>query len=174
MKACFFGTGAYASHQPMPSAWPVPPELCDREAARRSMEIALDQFKWADELGFDWVSVSEHHYAPRLMTPNPLILASAVSQHVKRAKIALLGPLVSLANPVRVAEEIAMLDALTGGRTVVLFLRGTAAEHLTYGTNPNQSREMTHEAIELVLRSWTEAQPFGWEGRYFRYRTISV
>ena len=53
-------------------------------------------------------------------------------------KIALLGPLIPLANPVRTAEEIAMLDALSGGRMVVLFLRGTPNEHLTYGADPAQ------------------------------------
>jgi alkanesulfonate monooxygenase SsuD/methylene tetrahydromethanopterin reductase-like flavin-dependent oxidoreductase (luciferase family) len=174
MKVCFFQTGAYASRQPIPAAWPVPPELCDREAAHRSMQIALEQCRLADEMGFDWVSVSEHHYAPRLMTPNPLILAAALTQQVKRARIALLGPLIPLVNPVRTAEEIAMLDAINGGRTVVLFLRGTPNEHLTYGTNPDETREMTREAVELIIRAWTEPQPFGWEGRYFRYRTIAV
>ena len=89
-------------------------------------------------------------------------------------KIALLGPLVPLINPVRAAEEIAMIDALSHGRVVVLFLRGTPNEHATYGTNPAETREITQEGVQLILRAWTEPQPFGWEGKYFRYRTISV
>jgi alkanesulfonate monooxygenase SsuD/methylene tetrahydromethanopterin reductase-like flavin-dependent oxidoreductase (luciferase family) len=174
MKLSFLQPGAYASRQPVPGGWPVPPEFCDREAAHRSMEIAIEQCRLADDLGFDWISVSEHHYAPRLMTPNPIVLAAALTQVVKRAKLALLGPLLPMSNPVRIAEEIAMFDAINGGRTVVLFLRGTAGEHLTYGADPAHSREMTQEAVELILRAWTEPQPFGWQGRYFQFRTVSV
>ena len=58
----------------------MPPDQCDRETASTSYKIQLDQFQLADELGFDWISVSEHHYAPGLMTPNPIVLASAASQ----------------------------------------------------------------------------------------------
>src|SRR3546814_1449397 len=66
-----------------------------------------------------------------MMTPNPAVMAAALTQRVKRAKIALLGPLVPLSNPVRLVEELAMLDAMSGGRLVVLFLRGTPNEHHT-------------------------------------------
>ena len=59
-------------------------------------------------------------------------LAGALTQIVRRARIALLGPLVSINNPVRVAEEIAMLDQLSGGRLIVLLLRGTPSEFKTY------------------------------------------
>jgi alkanesulfonate monooxygenase SsuD/methylene tetrahydromethanopterin reductase-like flavin-dependent oxidoreductase (luciferase family) len=62
------------------------------------------------------------------------------NQVVKRAKIAVLGPLVSMNNPVRIAEESAMLDQLSHGRLVVLFLRGSPNESLAYGTNPDERR----------------------------------
>src|SRR5258708_31559469 len=120
MIAGFFNTVGYAG--PWTSnAWPAPPVGCDREAARLTMERAMDQVLLADELGFDWISVSEHHYSPRILTPSPMIFAAAITQKIKRAKIAILGPLLSLSNPVRVAEELALLDALSRGRTVVLY-----------------------------------------------------
>ena len=173
MKTCFLGTGGYTG-QVESRAWPVPPEQCDRQEAARSMATAIRQYKQAEEAGFDWVSISEHHYSPGLMTPNPGILAAAVSQQTSRVKIALLGPLVPLINPVRAAEEIGMLDALSNGRIVVLFLKGTPNEHATYGTNPAETREITQEGVELILRAWTEPMPFSWEGRFFRFRTVSV
>jgi alkanesulfonate monooxygenase SsuD/methylene tetrahydromethanopterin reductase-like flavin-dependent oxidoreductase (luciferase family) len=173
MKTCFLGTGGYTG-KVAARGWPVPPELCDRAEAARSMAIAIEQYRLAEEAGFDWVSISEHHYAPLLMTPNPAILAAAVSQQTSRVKIALLGPLVPLINPVRAAEEIAMLDALSNGRVVVLFLKGTPNEHATYGTNPEETREITQEGVQLIRRAWTEPQPFGWEGKFFRFRTVSV
>jgi len=173
VKSCFLGTGGYTGEVGW-RGWPVPPEQCDRAEAARSMETAVRQFELAEEAGFDWISISEHHYAPGLMTPSPAILAAAVSQRTTRVKIALLGPLVPLLNPVRAAEEIAMLDALSHGRAVVLFLRGTPNEHATYGTNPGETREITQEGVELIVRAWTEPQPFSWEGKFFRYRTVSV
>jgi alkanesulfonate monooxygenase SsuD/methylene tetrahydromethanopterin reductase-like flavin-dependent oxidoreductase (luciferase family) len=173
MKTSYLGTGGYVGRVGV-RAWPMPPIECSREEAMHSADVALRHYKLAEEAGFDWVSISEHHYQPGLMTPNPAILAAAVSQQTSRVKIALLGPLVPLINPVRTAEEIAMLDALSHGRVVVLFLRGTPNEHATYGTNPDETREITQEGVQLIKRAWTEPQPFSWEGRYFRFRTVSV
>jgi alkanesulfonate monooxygenase SsuD/methylene tetrahydromethanopterin reductase-like flavin-dependent oxidoreductase (luciferase family) len=127
-----------------------------------------------DELGFDWVSLTEHHYSPRLMSPNPMVVAAAMSQRTKRAKIALLGPILPLLNPVRVAEEYATLDNLCSGRLIAGFLRGIPNEFQTYGVNPAESRALLEEGLELILRAWTEPQPFGWEGRHYRFRNISI
>jgi alkanesulfonate monooxygenase SsuD/methylene tetrahydromethanopterin reductase-like flavin-dependent oxidoreductase (luciferase family) len=151
--------------------------LCDRTVASNSLNSVLNQFQLADELGFDWISVSEHHYAPRLMTPNPVVLAAAASQRTKNVKIALLGPLIPLTNPVRVAEEIAMLDAMNGGRTVALFIRGTPNEHLTYAVDasrPERTREVTQEGVRLILKAWTEPEPFSWRGEYFQFEHVAV
>jgi alkanesulfonate monooxygenase SsuD/methylene tetrahydromethanopterin reductase-like flavin-dependent oxidoreductase (luciferase family) len=155
-------------------AFPYPPELYDPETGMRSTQAALEHARLADELGFDWVSVSEHHFAPGLLTPNPLVFAGALTQVVRKAKIAVLGPIVSINNPVRVAEEIALLDLLSGGRVVVFLLRGTPNEFTTYHVNPNETRERTEEAVALIERALTEPRPFGWEGRYFRFPTVAV
>jgi len=85
-----------------------------------------------------------------------------------------LGPIVSQSNPVQIAEELAMLDNLMPGRLVVGLLRGITGEYLTYGLNPTEARERTTEGMELVLRAWTEPQPFGWQGRHFQFRTVAV
>ena len=47
------------------------------------MEESLEQFQLADELGFDWVTVAEHHYAPFSLTPNPMVMAGALTQRVR-------------------------------------------------------------------------------------------
>jgi alkanesulfonate monooxygenase SsuD/methylene tetrahydromethanopterin reductase-like flavin-dependent oxidoreductase (luciferase family) len=57
---------------------------------------------------------------------------------------------------------------------VVGLLRGTTNEYLVYGVKPEEAREITTEGMELVLKSWTEPQPFGWQGRHYQYRTVSV
>jgi alkanesulfonate monooxygenase SsuD/methylene tetrahydromethanopterin reductase-like flavin-dependent oxidoreductase (luciferase family) len=175
MKASFFCTNRYVSRDAMVyPGWPVPPALYRPETGLRSLKDSLEQVRLADELGFDWISCSEHHYTPLLQTPNAIVFAAALSQVVHNARIAVLGPLVSMNNPVRVAEELAMLDQLSGGRLVVLFLRGTPNEFLAYGTNPDETRGRTQEACMLIQRALTEPQPFGWEGRFYRFRTVAV
>jgi alkanesulfonate monooxygenase SsuD/methylene tetrahydromethanopterin reductase-like flavin-dependent oxidoreductase (luciferase family) len=175
MKASFFCTNSYLSAEAFKHhGWPTPPALFRAEIGQRSLAVALEQARQADEWGFDWVSCSEHHYTPLLQTPNASVFAAALSRVVHRAKIAVLGPLVSMNNPVRIAEELAMLDQLSGGRLVVLFLRGTPNEFLAYGVNPDETRARTQEASMLITRALTEAQPFGWQGRYYRFRTVSV
>jgi alkanesulfonate monooxygenase SsuD/methylene tetrahydromethanopterin reductase-like flavin-dependent oxidoreductase (luciferase family) len=173
MKAAIFSSVPYLG----PAArgvWPVPTSSFTAEAAERSMQLALEEFELADQVGFDWVTVAEHHYAPMSLTPNPMVMAGALTQRVRRARIALLGPTVPILNPIRVAEEFAMLDALTGGRVIAGMLRGTSNEYATYGTNPAESRERFEEALALIVRAWTEPQPFGWQGRYYEYRVISL
>jgi len=173
MKAAIFSRVPYLGPAPE-GVWPVPAASYATEVAQASMDDALDQFQLADELGFDWVTVAEHHYAPFSLTPNPMVLAGALTERVKRAKIALLGANIPILNPVRVAEELAMLDLMTGGRVVAGMLRGTPNEYITYATNPAESRERFEEALRLIVRAWTEPQPFGWQGRYFEYRSIAI
>ena len=86
----------------------------------------------------------------------------------------MLGPLLPLTNPVRVAEEIAMLDSMSDGRVVVLFLRGTPSEFHIYNDVAQASREMTQEGIELIIKAWTAPEPFAWQGKHFQFDSISV
>src|SRR3954470_24378715 len=172
MKAAMFASTRYLA--PYGAVWPAPITSYEDETAAKSFEASMELFDLADDMGFDWVTVAEHHFSGFSMTPNPMLMAAALTQRVKKAKIALLGPNVPMLNPVRVAEEFAMLDTLTGGRVVAGMLRGTSNEYVTYNTNPSESRERFEEAMELIIHAWTEPQPFGWEGRYFQYRSISI
>ncbi len=156
------------------SGWPTPSDGYLVEEADRSMTTALDQFRLADELGYDWVGLTEHHFGPFSLTPNPMVFAGAMTQVVKRAKIALLGSLIPMLNPVRVAEEFAMLDTMSNGRIVAGMLRGTPNENVTYNLNPSESRARFEEAFQLIREAWTQSQPFGWQGRYFSFRSIAV
>jgi len=173
MKAALFNIVPYLGEAER-GMWPVPARTYSSEVGRHSMELALEQYELADELGFDWVTLAEHHFAPLSLSPNPMVMAGAVTQRVRRAKIALLGATIPILNPVRVAEEFAMLDTLTNGRVVAGMLRGTANEYVTYDVNPAESRARFEEAMELIIRAWTEPQPFGWQGRHFRFRTVSI
>jgi alkanesulfonate monooxygenase SsuD/methylene tetrahydromethanopterin reductase-like flavin-dependent oxidoreductase (luciferase family) len=174
MKVSFFETVRYSAPGSLPSEWPVPSGVYDREAGTRAYQGMVDRLRYVEDIGFDWVSMSEHHYSPRILTPSPIVSAAYLAARLQKITIALLGPIVPHHNPVRLAEELAMLDALAQGRLVVGLLRGTTNEAMTYDLNPQESRERTDEGMELILKAWTEPQPFGWQGRHFQYRTVSI
>jgi alkanesulfonate monooxygenase SsuD/methylene tetrahydromethanopterin reductase-like flavin-dependent oxidoreductase (luciferase family) len=173
VKAAVFSPSPYRGPAPR-GTWPVPTGEFSSEVAQQSLQTSLDNFQLADELGFDWVTVAEHHFAPMSLTPNPMIMAGALAQRVRRAKVALLGATIPILNPVRVAEEFAMVDNLTGGRLVAGMLRGTSNEYVTYNINPSESRDRFEEALRLIVQAWTEPEVFGWQGRYYEYRAISI
>jgi len=173
VKAALFSIVPYLGEAER-GTWPASTRIYSHEVAGRSMDLALEQYELADQLGFDWVTLAEHHFAPMSLTPNPMVMAGAVTQRVRRAKIALLGATIPILNPVRVAEEFAMLDTLTGGRVVAGMLRGTANEYVTYDVNPSESWSRFGEAMALIVRAWTEPQPFGWQGRHYQFRAVSI
>ena len=158
----------------MPAEWPVPPDAYDRDAGVQSYRGMVERVQFAESLGFDWVSVAEHHYSPHRLTPTPAVSAAHLAAHSQKINIAVLGPIVSQSNPVQIAENLAMLDNLMPGRLRVGLLRGITGEYLSYGLNPTEARERTTEAMELILKAWTEPQPFGWQGRHYQFRTVSV
>ena len=174
MKASLWGQARYLGESPRGTDWPLSLRNYDLASGRQSFDAAVEVMELGEELGFDWISFAEHHYTSARLTPSPFVIASFMASRTRRAKIALLGPLVSTQNPIRIAEEAAMLDNLSNGRLVIGFLRGTPNEYQVVGVNPAETRERTQEGIELILKAWTEPEPFGWEGRYFQHRSVSV
>jgi alkanesulfonate monooxygenase SsuD/methylene tetrahydromethanopterin reductase-like flavin-dependent oxidoreductase (luciferase family) len=174
MKASYYISMPYRTEERLPAGWPLGPGHFDRDDGQASYRSGIEQVELADSLGFDWVSVSEHHYSNSSVAPHPAVMGAALLQHAPNARIAILGPTLPLNNPVRVAEELAMLDNLSGGRLVVGLSRGTPNEYQVFGANPAETRGRSLESMEIILRTWTEPEPFGWQGRFYEYRTISV
>jgi alkanesulfonate monooxygenase SsuD/methylene tetrahydromethanopterin reductase-like flavin-dependent oxidoreductase (luciferase family) len=175
MKFSVFNGMPYGRVQTPGNRWPVPNKYFDAEQAKRAVANCLEEVVMEDELGFDWIACAEHHYSPFNLAPNVTVLASALTQHVKRAKIAILGALIPLTgNPVRIAEEFAMIDNLSSGRLVAGLLRGAPYEYMVYNVNPAESRSRFEEAWDLIIKAWTDTMPFGWEGQHFHYRHVSI
>src|SRR4029453_19533619 len=103
-------------------------------------------------------------------------IASILATRTSRAAITVLGNSVALYNPpVRVAEEMAMLDLLSHGRLISGFPVGTSMDTAyAYSVNPGILREKYHEAIELILRAWAATEPFPFNGRFTQMRYVNV
>jgi alkanesulfonate monooxygenase SsuD/methylene tetrahydromethanopterin reductase-like flavin-dependent oxidoreductase (luciferase family) len=138
------------------------------------MECGMQQCEAAFAAGFDSLNFAEHHYSVNQLSPSPIFYAGLLGQRLPEANIGVLGSDLPLHNPIQLAEEHSMLDNLLGGRLRIGLLRGTPNEYLTYGTNPWESKEAFKEGVRLFIRALTEPEPFGWEGRYHRYRNVSI
>jgi alkanesulfonate monooxygenase SsuD/methylene tetrahydromethanopterin reductase-like flavin-dependent oxidoreductase (luciferase family) len=132
-----------------------------------------EQYAWADEVGFDGIMSNEHHSSYWCMKPSVNVDAAVIAKVTKKTKIAILGNVIALNDPVKMAEEIAMLDCISGGRIISGFVRGTAVETLHAGISPTENRERFEEAHDLILKCWTTPGPFRWEGRHFPHRMIN-
>jgi alkanesulfonate monooxygenase SsuD/methylene tetrahydromethanopterin reductase-like flavin-dependent oxidoreductase (luciferase family) len=174
MKASFFVSLPYGRVREPISRWPVPNRLFDPGQAVEVVASRMDHVQLADELGFDWIGCAEHHYSPGSLAANVSAVAAAITQRARRARICIMGALLPLNNPIRVAEEYALVDAMSGGRLVAGLLRGAPYEYLVYSVPPAESRARFEEAWELVIRAWSDTEPFGWEGDHYHYRYVSI
>ena len=132
-----------------------------------------EQYALADEVGFDGIMTNEHHASYWCMKPSVNLDAAVISKLTKRVKIAILGNVIAINDPIRMAEEIAMLDCYSGGRIISGFVRGTAVETLQSGIAPPENRERFEEAHDLILKCWTEPGPFRYEGKHYQYRVVN-
>jgi alkanesulfonate monooxygenase SsuD/methylene tetrahydromethanopterin reductase-like flavin-dependent oxidoreductase (luciferase family) len=132
-----------------------------------------EQYALADEVGFDGIMTNEHHASYWCMKPSVNLDAAVISKVTKNVKIAILGNVIAVNDPIRMAEEIAMLDCYSGGRVISGFVRGTAVETLQSGIAPTENRERFEEAHDLIIKCWTEPGPFRYEGKYYHYRAVN-
>ena len=133
-----------------------------------------EQYAHADEVGFDGIMTNEHHNAYWCMKPAPNLDAAVLCKVTTRCKIAILGNVLPITeNPVRLAEEIAMLDVYSGGRIISGFVRGEPIESLQANINPTENRERFEEAHDLIIKTWTTPGPFRWEGKYYHHRIVN-
>ena len=134
----------------------------------------LDEYEYSEEVGFDGLMLNEHHNTPTCLGATMNLEAAILARNTKNTKIVLLGnPLPIFDNPIRLAEELAEIDMISGGRLVSGFVRGTGVESLATNTNPLHNRERFEEAHDLVVKTWTTPGPFRWEGNHYHFRVVN-
>lgn len=157
------------------SVYPDPNSLYDPILGQNIYREHFDMFQAIEDLGFDGLCFNEHHSAPYGLMPSPNLVAAAITQRTRHIKIVIAGNLPALhAHPVRLAEEIAMLDVMSGGRIISGFVRGLPREYLALNVSMDEARERFDEAWDLIIKAWTEREPFTWHGKYFRYERVSI
>jgi len=146
----------------------------DPVAGSRLYNQYLEDYIYAEECGADGIMLNEHHNAPFCMQAKCNVFASILAAVTKRVKIVLLGnPLPLAENPIRLAEELAMIDMISKGRLVSGFVRGGGQEQLAAGVNPAFNRERFEEAHDLIVKIWTQPGPFRWEGTHYQHRVVN-
>src|ERR1700681_2485688 len=146
----------------------------DPVAVSRLYNEYLEHYIMVDELGFDGIMLNEHHNAPFCMQAKANIFAGILAAMTEKVKIVMLGnPLPLAENPIRLAEELAMIDMVSKGRLVSGFVRGGGQEQLASGVNPAFKRERFIEAHELIQKTWTVPGPSRWEGTHYQHRVVN-
>ena len=174
MKFNFFHLMPWPHCDEPPVSWPVESSGFDAAKAKALYETYIDDMAYAEACGFDWVGCNEHHFSPYGLMANCNLIGAALVARTRTIKLGMLGNLVPLLNPVRVAEEYAMLDVMSGGRLIAGMMRGIPHEYRAYNVDPDESLGRLDEAIRLIVKCWTSNEPFAWEGTYYHYPSVCI
>jgi alkanesulfonate monooxygenase SsuD/methylene tetrahydromethanopterin reductase-like flavin-dependent oxidoreductase (luciferase family) len=151
----------------------IPNTNFDPQIGSRLMNEYLDERIYAEELGFDGVMLNEHHQTPFCGGSVMDVEAAILARITKRVKIVLLGNPLPVADPLRLAEELATIDMISGGRLVPGWVRGAGSESIANNTNPAFNRERFNEAHDFIIDAWTKPGPWRHEGKHYHYRYVN-
>jgi alkanesulfonate monooxygenase SsuD/methylene tetrahydromethanopterin reductase-like flavin-dependent oxidoreductase (luciferase family) len=134
----------------------------------------LTQVQWSEELGFDEVWFTEHHFIDYGLSVDPATLASAAAARTRRVRIGLAAAILPFHHPLRLAEQMALVDIIADGRLDVGVGRGNRpAEFAGYRVPQQESRERFDETVDVMQRAWTEER-FSYRGRFFSFDDVRV
>lgn len=140
----------------------------------RFYEERLKVVEAYDRAGFYGYHVAEHHATPLGVAPSPGIWLAAVAQRTKQLRFGPLVYLLPLYHPIKLLEEICMLDQISGGRLMLGVGRGISPIELRfYGIDPDQAPAMYAEALEVLLRGMTNSV-LNFEGQHYTYRNVPM
>ena len=153
--------------------YPLSQRYFKPDVAVRTYAEHLDAWELLDTLGFDGVGFNEHHTSPYGLMNSPNLMAASAAQRTKNIKLLIYGNLLPLHEPLRLAEELAMLDCLSNGRLISGFARGIPREYNVYNVKHSESRARFEEAYDIIMKAWTE-DVFSYEGKFWSYRNVAI
>lgn len=135
----------------------------------QTYEERLKMLEYADRAGYFCYHLAEHHGTSLSLTPSPNLFLSAVAQRTRRLRLGALTYLLPLYNPLRLLEELCMLDHLSGGRLEMGISRGSSPhEGERFGVKREESRAIFLEALDIILMGFTTGE-LNYQGKYFQY-----
>lgn len=134
----------------------------------------LDLMEYCEELGFDGVCYNEHRQWPHAHVPAVNLITAALMRRTKKLKFAPIGHVVPANHPVQLAEEIAMLDVISRGRVIVGVAKGIGSEHYARNITPADVRELFDEQMDIMVRAWTEREPFAYDGKFYQLPCVNI
>ena len=140
---------------------------------QRMLKELTEQIKLGDELGYDSVSFTEHHFHIEgfELSNNPVLLDLYFAMQTKRIRVGQLGIVLPASNPIRVAEDIAMLDHMLDGRFIFgISPGGLLSDAEAFGNLDADRNAMFVEAINAVLEIWAREPPYDITGKYWTIR----
>ena len=145
------------------------------EGPARAFAQSFEQVDAAERMGLDAMWLAELHFNPeRSVLSSPLVLAAAIAQRTKHMKIGTAVQVLPLCHPLRLAEEVAIVDHLSNGRLIFGVGRsGFAHTYATYGVDYGESRERFAEVLEIVKKAFTEER-FSYKGRFYAYDNVRL
>jgi alkanesulfonate monooxygenase SsuD/methylene tetrahydromethanopterin reductase-like flavin-dependent oxidoreductase (luciferase family) len=145
----------------------------DAQIATRTYAEHLDAWEEIDRLGYDGIGFNEHHCSPYGLMNSPNLLAASIAQRTKNVKLLIYGNLLPLHEPLRLAEELAMLDCLSNGRLIAGFARGIPREYQVHNVSMADSRARFEEAFDIILGAWRE-EVFSYQGKFWSYKDVAM
>lgn len=128
-------------------------------------QAAIDMAAYADSMGFSGVNVEEHHVADNGWLPSPLTMAAAIAARTQRCNISIGALLVALYDPIRLAEDIAVVDLLSNGRLTFIAGMGYREIEFHIANKPFAERgQWMDHVLETLLKAWGD-EPFEYNGR---------
>ena len=128
----------------------------------------IEQCVFADRMGFDTIWFVEHHFLTSFsMSPCPEVIFGALSQLTKRIRLGFGVVILPYHHPVRVAERVAMVDHMSGGRVEFGTGRSAPYEQMGMGIDPRNTRAMWEESLRMIPRIWEDG-PFSAEGQFWK------
>jgi alkanesulfonate monooxygenase SsuD/methylene tetrahydromethanopterin reductase-like flavin-dependent oxidoreductase (luciferase family) len=153
----------------------LPNRIYDPELGHQLYDKYFDLYRRADQLGLD-IMVNEHHSTMTCVEPAVPISLAILARETEHARLLSLGsPVANRRQPLRVAEEMAMIDVISQGRLECGFVRGVPMELSAGNSNPVGMKARFWEAIDLIVKAWTTHDgPFNWESESFHYRQANI
>jgi alkanesulfonate monooxygenase SsuD/methylene tetrahydromethanopterin reductase-like flavin-dependent oxidoreductase (luciferase family) len=134
-------------------------------SASERVRAAIDMAAWADERGGVAVSLSEHHGADDGYMPAPIVVASAIAARTRNVRIGIAALIAPFYDPLRLAEDLAVLDDISEGRIDLTIAAGYLADEFEmFGVGTNERATRTTEVVQTLRQAWT-AKPFEYRGR---------